>query len=67
MRVRRESILSCANHATAPLIEQLEARFLLSATVHRGVLRVMGTADGDDINISASRTRIIVQIGRAHV
>src|SRR5207248_4729171 len=64
MHVRRESISSCATSAASPAIEQLETRFLLSATVRRGVLRIAGTTDGDDINVSLNRTKILVQINR---
>ncbi len=48
--------------ALAPTCEQLESRFLLSAIVRKGVLKITGTLGDDDINIYATKGQINVSL-----
>jgi len=41
------------SRAYVPHLEALEARQLLSASLHQGVLRVVGTSEADDIRVAA--------------
>ena len=52
----------CAD-AISPLVEALESRQLLSASVFHAILKIGGTAGDDTITLSADRTRIIVNDG----
>jgi len=58
--LQRGDISVRANSADRPVFEPLEVRLLLAASVRRGVLRVTGTGEGDDISVSVTRTKIFV-------
>src|SRR5205823_8915763 len=59
----RESHRGICVDAVGPVVEALENRQMLSASLLRGVLKIGGTAGDDVINVSASRTQIIVNDG----
>jgi len=45
---------------TQPLVESLEQRRLLSASLHGGLLAIKGTAAGNDIQIEVNHSNIVV-------
>src|SRR5436309_1167907 len=59
----RESHRGVCVDAVGPVVEALENRQMLSASLLRGVLKIGGTAGDDVITVSASRTQIIVNDG----
>ncbi len=59
----RESHRGVCVDAVGPVVEALENRQMLSASLLRGVLKIGGTTGADVITVSASRTQIIVNDG----
>src|SRR5207248_2252892 len=60
MQFYRGHVSDCASGSERALCEPLEMRLLMAASVRRGILRIVGTAEGDDISVSVTRTKIFV-------
>src|SRR5258705_10628876 len=65
MKFQRGDISDRANNADDPVLEPLEVRLLLAASVRRGVLTIPGTSGDDDVSVFFSRGKITVFLDRS--